>query len=92
MLIASIKGVLSRKIEGAESAFKDLKNMFHLSLEYEEQKRPIILNKKQFALSKANYPEEKIIKGSAGSGKSLILAAKALNAFRSTDDIILISL
>ena len=60
------------------------------SLEKLELGSRIIFNKQQEDLSQVFYPEEKKISGKAGSGKSLVLAQKAVNAYKETKDKVLI--
>lgn len=60
------------------------------SLEKLDLGNRIIFNKQQENLSQVFYPEEKKISGKAGSGKSLVLAQKAVNAYKETKDKVLI--
>lgn len=67
-----------------------LKYQLAPSIEKIEMGNRILLNQQQIRLSAVNYPEERKISGKAGSGKTLILAQKAINAYQYTKKPVLI--
>ena len=69
---------------------KALRAQLNPSIERIDQGNRIIFNQQQIKLSTINYPEEKKISGKAGSGKTLVLAKKSINAYNETRKPVLI--
>lgn len=69
---------------------KSLRLQLNPSIEKLDLDTKIIFNSQQIKLSEVSYPEEKKIRGTAGSGKSLVLAQKAINAYKKTNQEVLI--
>lgn len=89
-MLKTIKKNLLHKMPYFNEAFKELKYMLNPSFEFDEQRANAILNGKQKELAMISFPEEKKIFGAAGSGKSLVLAKKAINAYEKTSEEVLI--
>ena len=89
-ICAVVKSKLSTKNENFDNIFDDLKNIINTSLDFVEQRQIVSLDKEQERLASISYPEQKKIKGIAGSGKSLVMAQKAINAYKATGEAVLI--
>lgn len=73
-----------------QETIKALRAQLNPSIERIEQGNRITFNQQQIKLSTINYPEERKISGKAGSGKTLVLAKKSINAYKETRKPILI--
>lgn len=89
-LINNIINSLSTKKTYFSETISAIKLQLSPSLEKLDLGRRIVFNKQQETLSQVFYPEEKKVSGKAGSGKSLVLAQKAVNAYKETKDKVLI--
>lgn len=84
-----INGLKTRSIF-FEKTISAIKLQLNPSLEKVELGSRIVFNEQQSRLTKVSYPEERKISGKAGSGKSLVLAKKAINAYLETGQDVLI--
>lgn len=89
-LINNIINSLSTKKTYFSETISAIKLQLSPSLEKLDLGKRIVFNKQQETLSQVFYPEEKKVSGKAGSGKSLVLAQKAVNAYKETKDKVLI--
>lgn len=89
-ILKIVKKNLAYKMPYFNEAFGELKNMINPSFELDEQRANVILSQRQKELSSIKFPEEKKIFGGAGSGKSLVLGKKAINAYERTNREVLV--
>ena len=73
-----------------DDLYDSFSRILHPSFHTIEQGMPINLTKEQLALSKSVGGARKRIKGVAGSGKTLVLAQRAVNAHKRTKGLVLI--
>lgn len=90
-IIKDIKKKMSSRRLDFKYIFYSLKKILQPSIDFMEQRSPIILNQNQTNKSFLTYPEAKKIKGTAGSGKTAVLAKKAIEAYEQTNEEVLIT-
>lgn len=89
-ILSDIKKRLRRNILFTNDMYSQITALFRPSLEIIEQAEPFDLSKKQQELAISISNEKKKIKGAAGSGKTLVLAQRAVNCFKRTRTPVLI--
>ena len=70
--------------------YNEMEGIFSLSNEWMEQGEPIELDDNQKKFAEPHPGEKTRISGVAGSGKTLVVAQKAINCYQATDDTVLI--
>ena len=89
-LLKCIYKCLNEKKYFTNKMYQQINNLLKPSLERMEQAKPFSLseNQKKYAISKEGKRQK--IKGIAGSGKTLVLAQRAVNCYRRTKSPVLI--
>lgn len=89
-ILIDIKNRLARNRFFTNDIYSQITALFNPSLEIAEQAKPFKLSKRQDKLAISASSERKKIKGVAGSGKTLVLAKRAVNCFKRTNTPVLI--
>ncbi len=89
-IIQNIESILKNNLRFTEEIYKQVKSILVLSEERQEQSKSFSLSKEQAKYVISEEDKKQKIKGVAGSGKTLILAQRAINCFNRTKKPVLI--
>lgn len=89
-LLNRIKSLLNPHSLFSDEIYEQIKLVLTPSLEWKEQSEMFVLSKEQKKYEKSQSGKRQKIKGVAGSGKTLVLAARAVNCYKRVNEEVLI--
>lgn len=89
-IIREIRNILFQKNAFTDELYQDVHNIFALSDSINEQREPFVLEGKQKDLAECNPGTKRRMNGVAGSGKTLVIAQKAINCWKMKHERVLV--